>query len=72
MRKICRWTGKQKYLSLGDARAHLLQIWKHDALKRRYDKHERSAYVCPYCRRWHLTSQAPWNSSGVDLDADSP
>lgn len=70
MSKVCRWTGKMKYRSLGEARAYAQLIWARNALKRQYDKHERSAYECPHCRRWHLTSQAPWDGHGVDLYAD--
>jgi hypothetical protein len=69
--KICRWTGKIKYRSIGEARAQAELIWEQNALKRQYDKHERSAYVCPCCHRWHLTSQLPWaGSTGVDLHAN--
>lgn len=70
MSKLCRWTQKVKYRSLGEARAYAELIWERSALKRRYDKHERSAYVCPHCRRWHLTSQQPWEGNGVALDVD--
>lgn len=69
--KLCRRTGKIGYRSVGEARAAANRVLNHEAsLARRYErlKRERSAFRCPHCPRWHLTSQRQSGLTGVNFD----
>lgn len=67
--KICRRTGKLGYRSVGEARAAAAEINAKESVNRLYTvRRENSAYPCPWCPRWHLTSQRQSGPRGVNFD----
>lgn len=48
----CDATGKTQYTTRRAARAALDKL----AVRRGNGKHERTAYVCHFCKLWHLSS----------------
>lgn len=69
--KVCRRTGKVGYRSIGEARAAAADaVLKGDSMARTYErrKRETSAFKCPHCPRWHLTSQRQFGDTGVNFD----
>lgn len=69
--KLCRRTGMIRYRSVGEARAVAQQILGKESMARYYERlqRERSAFKCPYCPSWHLTSLYQDDpATGVNFD----